>query len=525
VKKRYFGILAAMLAGAMTLTGCSGNNSSSEGTQAPTKEPASSAQAIDTSKPVKLRMILIGAKPTDTDKVYEKVNAILKEKVNATIEPIFYDWGDWKTKYPLAFASGENFDLIYTANWAFYSEQAAKGGFLELTDQMLKKYAPQTSANVTADQWVQTKFNGKIYMVPYTNKEYGIGKMAIVRGDLREKYSIPKVTDMASMTRYMETIAEKEKGLLAYNAGGSDGVVWLKRALFEIPNSYGTVAIGGQELPIAVDIKSSAAKGTIELVDLFENKGYREYLEKAKAYRQKGLWSQSALSNKTTNDVSFDNGASATYIRQPLNIAQAFVKNSEAHPDWKLEIVDLYPDIPLYTNSVLANGMAVHATSGNPERALMVLDLLRHDKQLNDLTTLGIEGVHWEAVGDTQYKLLAANSNFAPDSACPWGWRTELYRTNAAFPAQVVDVLNKVQEKGSTPVSSLFTFNSNSVKTEAAAVAAVAAVHRPMLDAGFVDDIDGALAQYKEKLKSAGYDKLIEEYKAQAAAFVASYGK
>lgn len=490
-----------------------------------TPEAAADEDIIDTSKAVELKMILLGAKPADFDAVYERVNEILKSKINATIEPIFYDWGDWKTKYPLAFASGEDFDLIYTANWAFYDQQAVKGGFLELTEDMLKKYAPETYKNVAPDQWVQTKINGKIFMVPYTNKEYGIMKMAMIRGDLREKYNIPPVTDVASLTTYMETIAKNEKGILAYNAGGTDGVAVIKRVFFEIPNLYGTIGVGGQEIPLVLDVKASDESNTATFVDLFENQQYMDYLKLAKTFKEEGIWSQNALANKTTNEVSFDNGASATYIRQPLNIGQAYTKDSLAHPEWKLEVVDLYPDIPLYTNGVLSNGMAVHAASKNPERALMALDLLRYDKELNDLTTLGIEGTHWQAVGDMQFKSLEASSNFAPDSGCPWGWRTELYRTNEAYPEKVVDVLDAIQKEGRTPRMSLFSFDSEPVKTEAAAVAAVAAVYRPILEAGFADDIDAYLAEYKSKLELAGYNKVVEEYKKQAAAFMENYGK
>ncbi len=41
---------------------------------------------------------------------------------------------------------GDIADLIYTANWCYYKEQVEKAGFLELTEDFLNTYMPQTMA-------------------------------------------------------------------------------------------------------------------------------------------------------------------------------------------------------------------------------------------------------------------------------------------------------------------------------------------------------------------------------------------
>ncbi|MGL4665793.1 MAG: hypothetical protein ACRCWA_12330, partial [Clostridium butyricum] len=93
--------------------------------------------------PVTLKIYLIGDKPKDFDEVYGKVNEIMKEKINATLDISFLPWSDMTTKYQLLFQSGENFDIIFTASsWGYYSQVATKNGFYEITDDMLKEYAP-----------------------------------------------------------------------------------------------------------------------------------------------------------------------------------------------------------------------------------------------------------------------------------------------------------------------------------------------------------------------------------------------
>ena len=64
---------------------------------APSEEPDSKAavaetegtEAIDTSQEVKLVMYLLGERTPDFDKVFDRINEKLKEKINATIEVKF----------------------------------------------------------------------------------------------------------------------------------------------------------------------------------------------------------------------------------------------------------------------------------------------------------------------------------------------------------------------------------------------------------------------------------------------------
>ena len=56
-----------------------------------------------------------------------RLNARLKKDLNASMEINYIGWGDFQAKYPLVLAAGEDIDWIYTANWSFYFQEAAKG--------------------------------------------------------------------------------------------------------------------------------------------------------------------------------------------------------------------------------------------------------------------------------------------------------------------------------------------------------------------------------------------------------------
>ena len=57
----------------------------------------------------------------------------LGEKINVTLEAAAISPGvTGRRKSRLFWRLGENFDMIYTADWAFYFEQGAKGAFMNL---------------------------------------------------------------------------------------------------------------------------------------------------------------------------------------------------------------------------------------------------------------------------------------------------------------------------------------------------------------------------------------------------------
>ena len=79
--------LSTLMAGTM-MVGCGSSSSGTAGTL---------ASGVSTDKEVTLKMYLIGDKPADFDEVYDKVNSIMKEEINATLQVNFIPWSDLAT--------------------------------------------------------------------------------------------------------------------------------------------------------------------------------------------------------------------------------------------------------------------------------------------------------------------------------------------------------------------------------------------------------------------------------------------
>ena len=166
-------ITAALLAGVMvmSLAGCGGKQ----------KSAAVGADGkVDTSKHEVINMLVLGDKPSNgrCEAMLEKLNAVLKEKVNAELKLTYVEWADWQTQYNVQLLSGDkSLDIITTAtDWLYAWENTQKGAFMPLSEDLLKVYAPKTYEQVSSmDDWKYCKYQDQIYFIPedhytqYTN--------------------------------------------------------------------------------------------------------------------------------------------------------------------------------------------------------------------------------------------------------------------------------------------------------------------------------------------------------------------
>jgi len=517
MKKRIISLMLMPVLAISLLAGC-GDASQKKEEVSSSKSTEQSSSKIDipeddSLEEVDIKLVTINTKTEDFDDVMNEVKALVKEKVNANLEVEVWDWAEWGDKYPLAFASGEAIDLIFAANFTNYTQYAAQDGYYKLTKEMIQQYAPNSWNCYSEDEWERSKINGEYYMIP--NGERVCANpctMVLIRGDLREKYNIPEVTDWDSYVNYMEIIAEKDDSILAYNCGSGDGGASVLLSVLHWEEGYNLL---NNMCGIAIDMNASIESGEPVFVDVLEDEAFMNSYKQIAEWREKGLWSQSAMSNDISVQTAFINGTSASLLNGSWGIGTTYTTVTESHPEWKVEAVELFPDRTLYENEFLTSGYAVHANSENPERALMVMDLLRHDEEIHNLFTYGIEGVHYEFVGDDSYINLDGKS-FSLDMGLHNGSR----RVADTWCDIAKDQVKKVAtEMVATPYT-LFNFNTTPVSTEYAALSAVVSEYYPILRDGFAEDVEATFAEFRERAEEVGLNKVLDEYKAQLATYM-----
>jgi putative aldouronate transport system substrate-binding protein len=508
------------LAATMLVAGCTSNSGNKEAAS-PTPGASTNASTApatfkpDTSKEVKLKMYLVGDPPKDLGIVYDEINKMMKRDINATVEPIFLSWGEYVQKYPLIFASGEDFDLVFSADWVKYGAQAIKGAYLELKPDMLNKYMPQTMKEMPKEAWEQAKIQDKIYMVPASTKEFSHSVVA-VRGDLREKYNIPPIKTIEDFEKYLDAVAKNEPNLVPYDAASSEYSI--SELLFSKEFTPKYMISNSQ---VVVDLKDKSGK----LIDLAQTPQYLDFAKKMVDWNKRGFWSKNAMVNKTPIKDSFLAGKSASMGGNVVNTGQAITTANQKHPEWKAEMYDLYNGKATFVNSYIGGGMSINANSKNPERALMALELLRNNEEYFNLTTYGIKGKHYDLTADKKIQSLGgADSGFKVDSASPFGWRTPLMvKPLVDEPKEVAAIKAAWTKTAVTNPLINFVLDTTNVKNELAAIKTVSDQYQLPILFGAVSDPAEAVNTLNAKYKEAGIDKVKAEVQKQVDEYLKTH--
>ncbi|MFU0826577.1 MAG: DUF3502 domain-containing protein [Lachnoclostridium sp.] len=241
-----------------------------------------------------------------------------------------------------------------------------------------------------------------------------------------------------------------------------------------------------------------------------------------------GCWSKDVLNSSEDRQTGLLSGKTACMFWNMGSCMTYAKQANEEHPDWNVTVVDPNASLPKKVNPYINNGMAINANSKHKERAMMVLNEFYTNKEVHDLAMLGIEGKHWEAVGDDQYKVID-ESGYGVSNNCNWGWnnkdieRTEYIENRTALDDKY-DKLKEAFENNikDDHVYDAFNFDSTTVSTQFAAVEAALGTYYDALVNGLVDDVDATIDELKKSLDSAGMQDVLDEMNRQAAEYVKS---
>ncbi|NQX60883.1 extracellular solute-binding protein [Paenibacillus qinlingensis] len=204
-KKWSFGVLAAVLAGTVTVAGCSKDSGADSVSPSPAGGSASASVSSKTEGPYELKWL----KAQDISKPYDPSKDVVKQaiekKLNIKIVPELVDVQQYKTKLNLKMASGDIPDVVRIDFADDFQKYAPQGAFVDLTNLINEKDTPNILKEVPKEIFEQAKVNGKIFGIPYQGgpgagyrwnlvmrKDYLDGMGAKVPKTLDEYYNLLK---------------------------------------------------------------------------------------------------------------------------------------------------------------------------------------------------------------------------------------------------------------------------------------------------------------------------------------------
>ncbi|QDH23077.1 ABC transporter substrate-binding protein [Saccharibacillus brassicae] len=479
-KKKLLGLAAVILAVMTVLSACGSKSSEGE-------------------SEVELTWYLpLAAIPADVQSVEDEVNKITKAKINATVKLKVQTFGDYTQKMNTVVASGEKADIIWTSNWNFdYVQNQAKGAFLPL-DDLIAKYAPDVKKSVPDFVWDSLKIDGKIHAIPnyqtVTNKE-GF----YVQKRFADKYNLDvnSIKKLADIEPFLEQIKKNEKGVTPF-------VVDRRGKLINAPRQFNLEPIGNLNTNvIGIDLGNPD-----KIINVYESENYKKYLDFIRSWYTKGYINEDAAVLKNVADLS-KTGEVAVDFHNALKPGGAVERKATSGGQ---EIIEIPLTEPYITSgTTIATNQAISRTSANPERAMMLINLVNTDKELYNLLVYGIEGKHYTKVSDNVVKVKEDSSYKAADWV--FGNVFNGYLLEGKDPG-VPEETRKENESAITSPINGFKFDSAPVAAEIANVTSVIDQYGPGLNTGIVETED-KLAEFQKKLNEAGAEKVVAEAQKQ----------
>lgn len=499
-------ISAVCLLISLLLAGCSKNSDSSQGANRTKESNAEAETAIEQTPLPEVKLTwyypssdLLGEEAL----VYEEINKILKKKINATVDFKPTGWGEYEDKMKVMMASSEEFDMSFTSNWFNNFQLAAsKGNFVPL-DELLEEYAPKLLASMSDNIWKAARINGKIYAIP-NQQIFARGSNMLMPKYFADKYNL----DYNAFQREGFKLEDLEPYLESFKNGEPDNYP-IKIDWSDLAGYYGIELLGGDGVPGAIYLDDTSLK----VFNQFESDQFTQHLTLINSWATKGYFkSKELLSKKDQLDQAKVIGVWFGGTWKPGGEAEASL-------GWGAEMVERPISNSILNNSgILATLTSISRTSKNPERAMMLLELMNNDEELFNLLTWGIEGKHYTKDGKYIKKMDGSKYVGVPAWLLATTFRSYLLDGQ---PEDVWEETKKVNEDAQPSPALGFTFDPTPVKTEVANCNAVVKEYVEGLTYNILS-MDEDYPVFIAKLKTAGADKVIEEMQRQIDEFKAA---
>ncbi len=514
-KSRMSILLALLLGVSMLFAGCtSQEEGSGNGTTTTTTTRADSEattgdegdnqeESKDEPEEVDLFWYQLLPEQRDHEMVMDKVKEYVKEKLNANLEIRSLGWGNYADKVTTAISANEKFDMLWIASWMVgYADMANKGALMPL-DDLLNEYAPGTKSLLSDEKWELANVKGQIYGIPCYQIMASQGGIWFKK-ELAEKHGFDtsNVKTYSDLEAFMKTIKDNEPDITPLALKGNyfhymDNTfpLWSKEVRY----------VGPQCQVYAEDpTKVLSDKLDPEPVDLL----LKSY-DIARAWYNKGYVRQDMLTIEDLNpEIKAGNYACGFCTYKPGIVGEL----NELY-GFDVEVVPLgKPKIQSVTSTMLS----ISATSQNPERAMMLIELLNTDKYFYNLLANGIEGKHYVKTGDNRISRVEDNG-YQPGLDWALGNTTLGYITPGK-PDNVHEMTREINDNAEVEIMADFVFDPEKVKNQKAVIDSLTTEYANPLSVGVLDP-DEYFPILVEKMKNAGLEELKAEVQRQVDAY------
>ncbi len=498
--KRRVGILLVMVMSlAMLISACSAKNEAKkvDGVELPY---------------VKLTVMypFVGGDQKDKELVEQEINKYLMEKLNCEVNLDVPSYGSFTSKWPLMLQTNEQLDLLWVKDAALIQNIPRKA-FTPL-DDLLQQHGQGIASLFTEQELNAMKINGTLYGIS-TYKELAANNCYFYDDAVAKRNGI----DYANITTYsqlgdaLEIIKKNEKNLVP---------LWMNQGTAIPP-----LMVEGEdpfrfELIQGIDILELDTH-TDKIISKFDDPYLREKYKYMRSWYEKGYINQDASTTEIGQSTSNKNGKTWIQIASGKPGQEDTMSLDNGRKYGRGHATPVMKS----SRTMMGSMLAIPGSSVDPERAMMLMNLLYTDKYLLNLMQFGIEDKHYIKVDENTIKLpqgieRATDSGYYPATEWVIGnqFLNYLWQNEKPSKWQEYEEYNK---SATMAKSTGFIFDQTSIKTEIAAINTIIKEYELLIMSGTIDT-DSGLKEMKAKLENTGSLKVLEEAQKQYEAWKVS---
>lgn len=462
---------------------------------------------------VTLKILLPGDRPAQMDDIItEAEQRMAAEGLNIKLNVVFIPWSDLGN-IALQIAAGEEIDLAFTAPWLTMIQDVSQEYYLPL-DALLQEYGPNILSARSQLMWDQNRFGGVIYAIPLRGANSG-GKSYQVRRDIREALGVEPIQTMEDLEEFLYAVKEAYPDMVPMGSGPDGPAIHFMMHDFDT-----SIRPAGSQLNYTLYFTNN--DGVVH--NMFDEpfSKWFEYIDLVAKWRKDGLLPQEMLpTGDSTYSLAAGNIAVSPtndfgWTTQDLLDVEAVGGTLE----WFTFYDQSKQPVRDFGTATTGNYIAVPYTSKHPEQAIQFLNWA-NVKENYDLLAYGIEGVNWEAVGETEYRPNPDNNyRWYPYA---WVWNPTQDRLNADAAPDANDWNRWASNADNFEMNILaeFQLNNANVEAEVAQLNALFDQYFMPLSYGVVDDVEAWWGEYETQAAPLAR-KVQAEYQNQIDAYLAS---
>lgn len=479
-----------------------------------TNAEATSSSKPDAAKPVTLKWLVMGDKYKDTERVIAEYNKKLQPILPATtVDFELISAAEYKQKWDLKMAAAEKIDLAWTGYLFSYFSEVQKGSYKSL-DELYAKYGADMKKEIPQSLLDKQVVNGKLYSVPNNQQAWFRGNAIRVPKKLADKYAdVNKIGLVNRSSMYttkecydaFEPYLSKLKENNQIQLGISTQTVrWIA--------DKGTEGLNGETSPFVFKYFDK----DIKVYNKYESDAYKTLYSVFSDWYKKGYIRKDILSIQNPRADDAKENGTVLWVHGYMSGSSQRESEGNGFPVI-IEPLDGYKYISF---DAFSTATAIPRTSENPDRAMQLLNVMNSKLGQDPYKTLcyGFEGEHYKKTADNVVEQLKDENNKIKYTLPSWivGNTFNNFESFNGANKMINDYNNKCL---SSPLTG-FKLDTSSISAEMAQVDALVKEYNEPLSTGALSDWDKKYAEFIDKMKKAGSDKIVAEMQKQIDAFV-----